>query len=160
MFDSPLLIYLPLVFGTLILGLTAGSWDERRHYESIRKREAATLHIPVITSQDLPDDRPVEATLAIGSVVVSVDAFKRFIGGLRMIFGGEIPSYSSLIDRARREALLRMKESRPEADLFLNYRVETASIGGQGEERLMSVEVVAYATAITFTDPVTDEVRS
>ena len=41
--------------------------------------------------------------------MVSVDYFKRFLAGLRMIFGGRVSSYESLLDRARREALLRMR---------------------------------------------------
>ncbi len=88
--------------------------------------------------------------MALGSVVVSVDHYKRFLAGFRMIFGGEMHSYCSLIDRGRREALLRMRESFREADLFLNCRLETASISkGQGKAT-GTVEVVAYATGIKF----------
>jgi uncharacterized protein YbjQ (UPF0145 family) len=47
-----------------------------------------------------------------GSVVVSVDYFKRFLAGLRTLVGGRVTSYETLLDRARREAILRCKETR------------------------------------------------
>ena len=67
-----------------------------------------------------------------------------------MVFGGEMKSYSSVIDRGRREAILRMKEASPEADLFLNCRLETSSVSkGQGKA-VGCAEVLAYATAVRF----------
>ncbi|MGB5413298.1 MAG: heavy metal-binding domain-containing protein, partial [Polyangiales bacterium] len=79
------------------------------------------------------------------------DHFKRFLSGFRMIFGGEIRSYSSLIDRARREAVLRMKESQPDADAFLNTRLETSTISSTaGNEGMGTIEVLAYGTAVHY----------
>jgi uncharacterized protein YbjQ (UPF0145 family) len=90
------------------------------------------------------------AELATGSVVVSVDYYKRFLAGLRNLFGGEVRSYSPLMDRARREALLRMKEQAVGADMIINVRLETSSISGdsRAQQKLACVEVVAYGTAI------------
>ena len=56
----------------------------------------------------------------------------------------------TLIDRARREAVLRMKESCPEADLVINLRLETSSITKGRGKQIGSVEVLAYGTAIYF----------
>lgn len=135
----------------LLLGYVAGKLAERRHYRSIRAREKNFLHVPVITAKTLDDLRAVqESTLALGSVVVSVDYYKRFLSSFRKVFGGELRSYSSLIDRGRREALLRMRESCPGANLFLNCRLETASISKGKGKTTGCVEVLAYATAITF----------
>lgn len=140
---------LPLLL--LALGYVAGQVAEKRHYRSIRAREKTFLHIPVLTTKALDDARPVaQATLAVGSVVVSVDYYKRFLALFRNAFGGELHSYSSLIDRGRREALLRMKESTPPADLFLNCRLETASISKGEGKATGTVEIMAYATAVTF----------
>ena len=135
----------------LVLGFVVGKVTEHRHYRSIRARERRFLSVPVISTKTLDDPRPVaEARLVLGSVVVSVDYYKRFLSTFRNLFGGELRSYASLIDRGRREALLRMRESQPTADLFLNCRLETASISkGQGKAT-GTVEVIAYATAITF----------
>jgi len=143
------LLQVGLAVGLLALGFVAGKIAENRHYRSIREREQRWLHVPAVTWKTLDEDRPVVyATLAIGAVVVSVDHFKRFLMFFRKIFGGEVHSYSSLIDRGRREALLRMKESCPSADLFLNCRLETSTISnGQGKST-GTVEVLAYGTAI------------
>ncbi len=141
----------------LILGFVVGKQKESKHYADIRKRERETVHVPVISFDYLPEDRPVkEVQLVIGSVVVSIDYYKRFLAGLRHFFGGEIASYSSLVDRARREAVLRMKESFPKADLYLNLRVETSSISKGAKKAIGSVEALAYATAVVYAD----EVRS
>ena len=85
-----------------------------------------------------------------GNVVVSVDYFKRFLAGLRALVGGRIRSYESLVDRARREAILRMKEQAMErgAIVVTAVRIETSSISkGQGQA-IGSIEVLAYGTAI------------
>ena len=142
-------------FGLIGLGFGVGKYLENAHYVSIRAREAATLHVPVVTLEKLPEERPVaSAILAVGSVVVSIDYYKRLLAGFRMFFGGELRAYSSLIDRGRREAILRMKESVPGAHLFLNCRLETASISKGEKNTLGTVEVIAYGTAVTFADEV------
>ena len=135
----------------LFLGLFVGRYTESKHYRSIREREKKFLAVPALTLKTLSDPRQVTAVgLAVGSVVVSVDHFKRFLMFFRRIFGGEIHSYASLIDRGRREALLRMKESCPGADLFLSCRLETATLFSGTGRATGCVEVVAYSTAVTF----------
>jgi len=135
----------------LVLGYVLGRVAEARHYDSIRKREGAFAGIPALTGSHLDGNHAVEWTrLTMGSVVVSVDYYKRFLSAFRMIFGGEMHSYSSLIDRGRREAILRMKETCPGADIFINCRLETSSISkGQGKN-LGSVEVIAYSTGVKY----------
>ena len=81
---------------------------------------------------------------------MSIDSFKKFVAGLRDLVGGRVSSYESLLERARREALLRMKaEARAlGAQSVWNVRLETSSItkGGKG---VSAVEVLAYGTALT-----------
>lgn len=128
-----------------------GTAVERKHYRSIATREKETLHLPISTRKTVQEgdqQRILEATLAYGSVVVSIDRFKRFLAGLRNIFGGEVASYASLIDRARREAFLRMKESHPRADYFVNCRIETSTLSNGQGRAVGTVEVLAYGTAI------------
>lgn len=43
--------------------------------------------------------------LGQGSVVISVDYFKRIVASLRIFFGGNIRAYETLVDRALRESL-------------------------------------------------------
>jgi len=136
----------------IVVGRVVGSSIERNHYRDIVEREARFLAQPAVSTKDWDAPGPIQsASLALGSVVVSVDHFKRFISGFRMFFGGEVRSYSSLIDRARREALLRMKESQPDADAYLNTRLETSTISSTtGNEGIGTIEVLAYGTAVHY----------
>lgn len=137
----------------VILGYVAGKIAESRHYKSIHSREKALENTPVVTWKTLHDPRPVRhCELVLGCVVVSVDHYKRLLMAVRSIFGGESRAYASVIERARREAILRMKESAPDADLFLNARLETSTISDGSGKSLGTSEVVAYATAITFVE--------
>jgi uncharacterized protein YbjQ (UPF0145 family) len=136
----------------IVVALITGSMLEKRHYRSIDTRERRYGQLPLLTGKKYPTERPIaEARFVSGSVVISYDYFKRFLAGLRMIFGGEVKSYVSLLDRGRREAILRMKETCSQADLIINMRVETSSISkGHKKRRLGAVEVFAYGTAIWY----------
>jgi len=137
--------------GFLVLGLTVGSALERLHYRAIRKREFGFITLPASSLKTVPDpDHVVRAELALGSVVISVDYFKRFAANLKKLFGGEIHSYSSLLDRARRESMLRLKESCADCDMLINLRVETSTISSGGNSNIGSVEVLTYATAVWY----------
>jgi len=135
----------------LLLGFVVGGVIERMHYRRIKRREMGFITLPATTTATVPQLQDVERSqLALGSAVISVDYFKRFAAGLKGLFGGEIHSYSSLLDRARREALLRMKENFADADMFVNVRFETSTISNGGNSRIGSVEVLAFATAIWY----------
>jgi len=144
-----------IIFTALIvLGYTAGTIAERRHYRSIEAREHKFLNLPAVTIRNaLYENAEIEkAQLVSGSVVVSVDYFKRVLANLRNLFGGEVMSYATLVDRARREAVLRMKEMTEGADIILNLRIETSSVGQNANSRkaIGSIEAIAYGTAVTL----------
>ena len=63
-------------------------------------------------------------------MVVSLDYFKRFAAALRIIFGGRIKAFEPLMDRGRREAILRMKQDAVAAgyDAIINVRLATSRI--------------------------------
>lgn len=140
-----------LVF--LFLGLFVGRFNEYRHYKSIRERERATRRIKLdnlkkthFDSQNVTDQR-----LVIGSIVVSIDYFKLIAAGIKSIFGGKIKSIESLIDRGRREAILRMKETAIDFDLITNVKIETSSISKDlGRRSVGSIELIAYGTAVKY----------
>ena len=147
-----LIIFIILLIGTYFTGTVI---CEKKHYRSILKREKEFLNLPAVTAEDTFEEGKEIAgsRLVSGSVVVSIDYFKQFLGGLRNIFGGEVGSYGSVIDRARREALLRMKAEAGDADIIVNTRVETANIGSSSAQRNQSLgcsEVLAYGTAVTY----------
>lgn len=143
-----LIIFLSL----LALGYGVGTWAEKRHYRSIAERESATLNLPAVTlkSVDIPEHQIRSSRLVYGSAVISVDYFKRILASLRNIFGGKVKSYESLVDRARREALLRMKAMAGNATVIVNVRIETSAIGKQSKRKNIGcLEAVAYGTALT-----------
>ena len=134
----------------LAMGYGFGRAAELRHFKSIRTREAVLQKIPAIASK-IPDPalHPRQTQLVTGSVVISVDYFKRFIATLRNLVGGRVTSYETLLDRARREAILRMKEEARVlgASLVFNIKLETSSISQGQRNTVGSVEVLAYGTA-------------
>ena len=146
-----LYIKVGILLGLLVLGYVAGSILEYLHYRSIRAREAY-LDVPAITFlRNLdPVTGVASARLVQGSVVVSIDYFKRFLAGLINLVGGTVTPYETLVDRARREALLRMKQEAHDMDVIVNVRLETSSLGQNARKSIGSVEVLAYGTALKY----------
>ena len=149
------LIQFGIILVPIALGLVTGTLLEKRHYASIRAREALYLEQPVISflKSTGETDKIEDAYMVSGSAVISIDYFKRFLAGLINIFGGRVTPYESLVDRARREALLRMQDQAPEADIIVNVRIETSTIGGNtgGKNKgVCSVEALAYGTALKY----------
>lgn len=142
-----LVIFLSL----LSVGYVFGRWNEKKHFRSIQEREKALRDLLVFSERfPPPQAAPVDCTLVAGSCVVAFDYFKAFVAGLRNLFGGRVTSFESLMDRARREAILRMKQSATEigATMIVNVKIETSSMSGESANAPGSVEVLAYGTAI------------
>jgi uncharacterized protein YbjQ (UPF0145 family) len=136
----------------LLVTFAIGEVVERRHYRSIRRREERWREIPLTTFREVPRAWEVQGcTLVVASTVVSVDYFKRFLAGLRAITGGRVRSYESLLDRARREALLRVKKAAIDAGCHavINLRLETSNLSSpQGKQGVAGVEIVAFGTGL------------
>ena len=146
-------IGLPLLL--LIIAYFIGSAIERKHFRQIRTREQQLAAFPVVSFDTLPDDWQVGSSdLVSGSVVISLDYFKRIIAGLRSLIGGRIKTYEPLLDRARREAMLRMTEEarRRGFDAVINVRLETSRLANsrRGGKRTAGIEMLAFGTAITL----------
>ena len=148
-------MYIPydilIIVAFLLLGYGFGQLAEKRHYKSIVKREDSLKDILIFTSKSPPEDWQIESSdLVQGSVVVSVDYFKRFLFSLRNIFGGRVEAYESLIDRGRREAVLRMKQQAlaSQSNWVFNVKFETSAVSRGVSSALGSIEVYAYGTAI------------
>ena len=151
---TAILFNIGIPLALIAIGLIVGSTMEKNHYKSIKAREKQTLRLPAITLDQHDKQETVEQSfLVTGSAVISVDYFKRFLAALRNIFGGRVRAYESLVDRARREAILRMKETCPSADIIINLRIETSTISKQspsGQRAVGCVEAVAYGTAVQY----------
>ncbi|MCD4688929.1 MAG: YbjQ family protein [Desulfuromonadaceae bacterium] len=142
----------------LAVGYFCGSLAERRHYASITQRETEQLNFQTMTIEPrLCQEGVQECFLVQGSAVISIDYFKRLLAVLRNIFGGRVKAYESLVDRARREAILRLKEQAlaQGADMVVNLRLETSAIGNSAnrKKQVGSVEAIAYGTAVTLNKP-------
>jgi uncharacterized protein YbjQ (UPF0145 family) len=130
-----------------------GTLIEKNHFRNIRRREAEYQSMPVVTFDTMPEDWDAgESTLVTGSIVISLDYFKRVIAGLRGIVGGRVKTYEPLLDRARREAVLRMIEDARAQGFngIFNVRLETSRLAnsrGDGEGTA-GVEMLAYGTAV------------
>lgn len=147
----------------ITLAYFVGTIVEKAHYQKITMREREYINLPAVTSKEIEDkDQIIMAGLVCGSVVISLDYFKRILAGLRNIVGGRIKSYETLLDRGRREAILRMKETARfmGADMILNMRFETSGIGLVTRKKgsVGCFEVLAYGTAVKLKK--TDEVHS
>ncbi len=133
----------------LTVGYISGTIIEKRHFRKIREREEAMVDLPVIMlKKPLHEAQIRRSRLVNGSVVVSIDYFKKFTAALMNFFGGRVATYETLIDRARREAILRMKEDAGDAAEIINVRIETSSISKNASQNVGAVEVLAYGTAI------------
>ncbi|MGI9301759.1 MAG: YbjQ family protein [Gammaproteobacteria bacterium] len=135
----------------LVVGYGFGQYAERKHYRSIMKREAESANLLVFSAKTPPESFDISSSRLVGgNVVVSVDYFKRFVSGLRALVGGRMKSYETLVDRGRREAILRMKKQAAEfgANMIFNVKLETASISKGNRGSIGSIEVYAYGTAV------------
>jgi uncharacterized protein YbjQ (UPF0145 family) len=133
----------------IVFAFFTGTIVERRHFRRIIDRENELRGIPAFAIRRIPKDLALShPKLVYGSAVISVDYFKKFAASLRAIIGGRLGTYESLFERARREAMLRMKDEarRQGGDIVLNVKFETVRIfsGGGGA---VSVEAMAYGTA-------------
>jgi uncharacterized protein YbjQ (UPF0145 family) len=144
-----LIIVLVGSFGGILVGLIVGKLTDSRHLRRLAAREGELCDVIRCNLKRLPRGlKTEESFLVTGSAVIATDYFKTVAAGLRNIFGGEIKSYQTLMNRARREAIVRMLEEAKGrgAGLVWNVRFETATI--QGKRRPGGVEVLAYGTAV------------
>jgi len=137
------LIWFLLLLGA---GYAVGTVVEKKHYQSLKEREERLLGLPVVPSENMAESQRIErAEMVYGSVVVGTDYFKLVFAGLRNLLGGHVSAFETLLDRGRREAILRMKEKVSDADIILNLRIESCQISQTG-----TVEVLAYGTAVCY----------
>lgn len=142
---------LAVLFFLLALGFFVGRAQEARHYKSIRQREEELRDVLAFAIRFPPNASTMQETrLVCGCVVISSDYFKQFVAGLRNLVGGRFNGYETLLDRARREAILRMKEDARSNGykLILNVRLENSSVTGGRQGATPAFELLAYGTAL------------
>jgi uncharacterized protein YbjQ (UPF0145 family) len=127
----------------LIIALITGTIIEKRHLKRINSREEALVDKPFFNDHFTSVHDDVNRTEFVSAgCVIGADYFKVFLAGLRSIFGGSVSAYESLTERARREAVLKMREQAPHADMIVQARIQLTELGKA------KVEAIAYGTAV------------
>lgn len=149
-----IIFYLITFIVLIALGFFVGGATERNHLRRLDAREAANKKFIVTQLKSFPGGSAgqLPPQVFISEVVIASDYLKTFLSGIRKFFGGEMRSYQTLLERARREALMRVVEQASAAgyDTACNLRYETADIGGATNPRknkTTTVAVIATATA-------------
>jgi uncharacterized protein YbjQ (UPF0145 family) len=146
------LIQLLPILAFLLLGLGIGTLIERAHFRRLTKREKELSYMLLTDTGSFPAGCGRESCeLVIGEVVIAADFFKTFLANIRKLIGGDLRSYATLMERARREAIVRMQESARSigANRVINVRLTSSNIGGIKRGRQgVKVEMFAYGTAI------------
>ena len=139
---------------SLIVCYFTGSIREKNHYKQIKNREVALYKSPCLTygKSFSKSSKVKKASLVSASVVIGCDYFKSFLASLKNIFGGNVSAYESVLDRGRREALLRIREVAyaKKASAVVNVKIETVMLDPIGTKAYPKVCVTAYGTAIEY----------
>lgn len=130
------------------VGWHFGTMNERKHLSSLDEQEYLLGHVIISNERFFKPMVLTDGQLVMGSVSIAQDRFKLVFAGLLSLFGKNLTVYESLLERGRREAIVRMKRTAHEHGYNQIYgvRIETSTIDGGG------VEVLAYGTAITSID--------
>ncbi|MCH8147637.1 MAG: heavy metal-binding domain-containing protein [Planctomycetes bacterium] len=141
------------------LGFTVGGFVERAHFRRLERRERELADITVTDLRGIPLRTKAELCgMVTGEVVIASDYFKTFVATIKKMIGGDLRTYETLMERARREALVRMLESARQlgANHVANVRFASSNISsgmtGRRNRRAAMVEMYAYGTALRLTD--------
>ena len=154
-----LALYVGLPAAVLFVGWLVGHLSETKHERSLAAREEALKDIETTDLRNPPGFAGAEGpcSLVSGEAVVASDTFKTWVFGLKNIVGGESKTFTRLFDRARRAALLRMKERARElgCDAVCNVRFDSADIGGNaaGAKKKGSNMAVALVSGTAWRRP-------
>lgn len=141
---------LPLLI--IVAAFFVGAFTERRHLARLRRAEDELM--PMIRSNLRSPPGLAESgggEIVIGECVIATDYFKNFISNLVKLTGGEMRAYRSLMERARREALVRLLRDAREKGYtgVCNVRLIPADVGGSAVDRkgMVLSAVIASGTA-------------
>ncbi len=147
-FTQMLFNYAPLLI-LFVVGWFFGSRHERQHLARLQISEQELSHIIVSTERFYQPKMVVntESNLVIGSVVIAQDYFKMVIARMLSLFGKNLTTYETLLERARREAIVRMRlQAQAQGyNHIYGLRLEVSNINQLGS----MVEAIAYGTAVT-----------
>ncbi len=99
----------------------------------------------IVTIDNLPGKVITECLgIVSGSTVQAKNAFKDIGAGLKSLVGGELKTYTDLMNKARSEAVRQMSENAQKigADAVIGFRLQTSTVTSGASE------VIAYGTAV------------
>lgn len=102
--------------------------------------------ILVTTTENIPGKEYEVISEVFGLTTQSKNMIKDFGAGLKSMVGGEIRSYTQMLQKSREQALERLRQEAVEkgADAIVMMRFDSGTIGGDMQS------VVAYGTAVKF----------
>lgn len=126
----------------ILVGWWFGRLGEQRHLGQLSVSEQNFCHISVSSERFVHPDG--DGTLVVGSVVIAQDRFKFMMATLLSLFGKNLTVYETMLERGRREALLRLKTKADKMGCrqVFGVRFESSAID------LYCIEVMAYGTAV------------
>ena len=89
------------------IGWGFGRHTERKHFQALKEQENRLAYIHIETNRFKTSE--TTGQLVSSNVVISHDYFKYVIANIHNFFGGRLTSYESIVERARREAVIRLK---------------------------------------------------
>ena len=100
----------------------------------------------VTTTENIPGRKYEIIDEVFGLTTQSKNFVKNFGAGLKSVVGGEIRSYTKMLEDSRNQALERLRQAAEDkgADAIVMIRFDSSSISGDMQS------VVAYGTAVRF----------
>ncbi|WP_201556628.1 YbjQ family protein [Psychrobacter sp. 72-O-c] len=143
--------YAPLII-LFVVGWFFGARHERQHLAQLVISEQELGHILVSSERFYQPQLAAnsDSEMVLGSVVIAQDYFKMVTAKALSLFGKNLTTYETLLDRARREALVRMRAQAQAKGYNHIYglRLEVSNINQLGS----MVEAIAYGTAVISTE--------
>ena len=134
-----------IIFAILFsVGFGFGRYNERKQFRYMDEQEQRLAYIRMNNIRFAVSE--YSGQMISSNVVISHDYFKYAIANVQNMLGGRLTSYESVVERARREAIVRLKLEAEKigATQIMGIRLSTTELGMQGG----MVEVFAYGTAI------------
>jgi len=114
---------------------------------AVRERDVSDIRVGAHRYRATDADASMDSRLLEGSVVISHDLFRGFTIFFARILGGRISMYECLFERARREAIVRLKEcARGEGyTQVVNLKIVSTRINREGPA---TVGVLVFGTGL------------
>lgn len=143
-----------IIIASVFIAYVISYFVESLHYMDIKRREQQFVKLPMVSSEKVFDGyHIIQSDLVYSEVALATDHFKRFMLSILSLFGLNIVCYEKLLDRARREAILRLKEKCLAYDAIINLKMETVEICNTNlgnQNSIKGLQVLASATAVKF----------